>query len=52
MAGSSLDQKESDHDIFVEKNLVAERVTDLPSSDVDHEIVKDWDGEEAAVRRK
>jgi hypothetical protein len=40
----------SDSDIFVEKNGV-ENIVDSPPSEVEG-IVRDWDGEEAAVKRK
>ncbi|KAJ6011650.1 hypothetical protein N7451_003062 [Penicillium sp. IBT 35674x] len=34
------------------KNGVEEKVIDAPSSEVEHGIIKDWDKEESAVRRK
>ncbi|KAJ5308543.1 hypothetical protein N7476_009199 [Penicillium atrosanguineum] len=43
-------QENSDMDIFVEKNAL-EKVVDSPPSESEG-IVKDWDGEEAAVKRK
>lgn len=39
-------------DSFNEKHKTSEQVIDSPPSDPDHGIVKDWDGEESAVRRK
>jgi hypothetical protein len=52
MAGSTLDDRISDGDIVSEKHVVEEKVVDSPPSEVDQGIVKDWDGEEAAVMRK
>ncbi|KAF7521602.1 hypothetical protein PCG10_008217 [Penicillium crustosum] len=39
-------------DSFDEKYKIGEQVIDSPPSEPDHGIVKDWDGEESAVRRK
>ncbi|KAJ5440229.1 uncharacterized protein N7458_011227 [Penicillium daleae] len=52
MAGSTLDDRISDGDIVSEKHVVEEKFLDSPPSEVDQGIVKDWDGEEAAVKRK
>jgi hypothetical protein len=43
----------ADRDIFDEKHRIGEQVIDSPpsESELDH-IVKDWDVEESAVRRK
>ena len=41
-----------DGDIFSEKHVVDEKVIDSPPSESDQSIVNDWDGEEAAVKRK
>lgn len=35
-----------------EKNGVEEKIIDAPPSEVEHGIIKDWDKEESAVRRK
>lgn len=39
-------------DSFNGKHKISEEVIDTPPSEPDHGIVKDWDGEESAVRRK
>ena len=52
MAGFTLDGTIPDGYTVSEKHSVEEKVFDSPSSEVDPSIVKDWDGEEAAVRRK
>lgn len=52
MTRPSLDSKSSGQDVFAEKNGVDERVVDSPPSEVDQGIIKDWDDEESAVRRK
>jgi hypothetical protein len=41
----------SDRTSFDEKHI-NEKVIDSPPSEIDHGIVKDWDEEESAVRRK
>ncbi|KAJ5086246.1 hypothetical protein NUU61_007553 [Penicillium alfredii] len=41
----------SNRDVLAEKS-VGEQIVDAPASETDQGIVKDWDGEEAAVRRK
>ena len=41
-----------DQGSFGEKHTIAEQVIDSPPCEPDHGIVKDWDGEESAVRRK
>lgn len=41
----------ADQDLFDEKHKIGEQVIDS-SSESDHGIVKDWDTEESAVRRK
>lgn len=51
MAGPALDPTTPDGDIFSEKH-VDEKVIDSPDSESDQSIVNDWDGEEAAVKRK
>jgi hypothetical protein len=43
-------REKSDMDMFVEKTAL-EKVVDSPPSESEG-IVKDWDGEEAAVKRK
>lgn len=52
MAGPPPDLATSDGDIFSEKHVVDEKVIDSPDSESDQNIVNDWDGEEAAVKRK
>lgn len=42
----------AEQDIFDEKHKIGEQVIDSPPSELDHSIVKDWDEEESAVRRK
>lgn len=42
----------ADHDVLTEKYGIEEKVIDAPPSEVDHGIIKDWDKEESAVRRK
>lgn len=42
----------ADQDTFDEKHKISEQVIDSPPSEPDHGIVKDWDVEESAVRRK
>lgn len=42
----------ADQGIFDEKNKIGEQVIDSSPSELDQGIVKDWDGEEPAVRRK
>lgn len=39
-------------DVVFEKHVVDAKVLDSPPSEVDQGIVKDWDGEEASVKRK
>lgn len=46
-----LDRKSFPERQIDEKNL-DEKVVDSPTSELDHGIVKDWDGEESAVTRK
>jgi hypothetical protein len=41
-----------DRDFFIEKNGIEEKVIDAPPSEVEHGIIKDWDKEESAIRRK
>ncbi|KAJ5540360.1 hypothetical protein N7513_008692 [Penicillium frequentans] len=41
-----------DQDFLPEKSGVEEKVIDAPPSEVEHGIIKDWDKEESAVRRK
>ena len=41
-----------DQDSLKEKHGIEEKVIDAPPSEVDHGIIKDWDKEESAVRRK
>ena len=50
MTRISLEQDLPDRDFF-EKN-VDEKVVSSPPSEVEQGIINDWDGEEAAVRRK
>lgn len=52
MANASLNHEVLGPDILPEKNGVDEQVVDSPPSELDQGIVKDWDGEESAVRRK
>lgn len=52
MAGSTPDLTMRDGDIFSEKRIADEKVTDSPPSESEQSIVNDWDGEEAAVKRK
>ena len=52
MAGSAPDLAMRDGVIFSEKSVVDERVIDSPPSESEQIIVNDWDGEEAAVKRK
>ncbi|KAJ5280654.1 hypothetical protein N7478_006026 [Penicillium angulare] len=52
MTLSSSEGKAYDEDIINEKNGVNQHVVDSPQSEVEHGIIKDWDVEEAAVRRK
>lgn len=52
MSLSTLDRRISDEDIVSEKHVVEEKVLDSPPSEIDQVIVKDWDGEEASVKRK
>jgi hypothetical protein len=52
MTGSTPDRRISDVDIVSEKHVVEAKVLDSPPSDIDQGIVKDWDGEEASVKRK
>lgn len=52
MAGPTPDLTTPDGDIFSEKHVVDEKVIDSPPSESDQSIVNDWDGEEAAVKRK
>lgn len=42
----------ADQDSFDEKHKISHQVIDSPSTEPDHGIVKDWDSEESAVRRK
>ena len=42
----------SHHDTLAEKHVVQKKVVDSPASETDLGIIKDWDGEESAVRRK
>lgn len=51
MTRISLEQDLPDRD-FLEKNVVDEKVVSSPPSEVEQGIINDWDGEEAAVRRK
>ncbi|CEJ56776.1 Putative Permease of the major facilitator superfamily [Penicillium brasilianum] len=52
MTASTPDRRISDMDIVSEKHVVDAKVLDSPPSEVDQGIVKDWDGEEASVKRK
>lgn len=42
----------ADHDFLAEKHRMDEKIIDAPPSEIEHGIVKDWDKEESAVRRK
>lgn len=52
MVGTTPGRTISDGDILSEKHIVDEEVIDSPPSEADQGIVKDWDSEEAAVKRK
>ncbi|KAJ5640925.1 hypothetical protein N7528_000550 [Penicillium herquei] len=51
MTRISLDRM-SDQDTFPEKMEVNEKIIDSPPSEIEHGIIKDWDHEEAVIRRK
>ncbi|KAJ6028790.1 hypothetical protein N7540_004366 [Penicillium herquei] len=42
----------SDQDTIPEKIVVNEKIIDSPPSEIEHGIIKDWDNEEASIRRK
>ncbi|KAJ5924256.1 hypothetical protein N7466_008443 [Penicillium verhagenii] len=41
-----------DQEFFTEKNAIDAKITDSSHTEVEHGIIKDWDKEESAVRRK